>query len=42
MKAKDNGTLNFGDYSEIAKIVNAQKTTKIFKYLLFGGFLYRK
>ena len=27
---KDNGTLNFGDYSEIAKIVNAQKTTKDF------------
>ena len=27
---KDNGTLNFGDYSEIAKIVNTQKTTKDF------------
>ena len=30
LMAKDNGTLNFGDYSEIAKIVNAQKTTKDF------------
>ena len=30
LMSKDNGTLNFGDYSEIAKIVNAQKTTKDF------------
>ena len=36
LMAKDNGTLNFGDYSEIAKIVNAQKTTKDFLNIYYS------